>query len=80
MRRYAMSMAAVGFFVMAGVGSLCDVPPLVCSLRALAGAAAIYVITMVCGKAVLGIIADAFVRRSLPSRRRKEASGERPAE
>jgi hypothetical protein len=51
-----------GFFVLAGVGCLCEVPLLVCGLRALGGAAVLYVLTRLAGGAVLNVVVDAMVR------------------
>ena len=65
-------MAVAGFFVLAAVGWSCDVPLFVCGLRALAGAAILYVMTSVAGKIVLGIAVDAMLR----SRNAREASRE----
>lgn len=62
MRRYSISIAVVGFFILAGVGYGCGVPPLMCGLRALAGGAALFVMTQVAGKIVIEIVADAMVR------------------
>ena len=56
--------------MLALVGSACGVDPLVCGLRAVAGAAVLYVMTRLAGRIVLGIAADAFVR----SRLNKEAN------
>ena len=73
MRRYAISVAVAGFFVMATVAYLSEVPVLVCALRGLAGAAVLYVMTHVAGKVVLGIVVDAMVR----DRTGREPSSER---
>ncbi len=62
MRRYSVSIAVVGFFILAGVGYGCGVPLLVCGLRALAGGVALFVMAHVAGRIVIGILADAMVR------------------
>ena len=62
MRRYSISIAVVGFFILAGVGYGCDVPLLTCGLRALAGGVALFVMGHVAGKIVIDIVADAMVR------------------
>jgi len=72
-RRYAIITAVAGFFVLAAVGRFCQVPLFVCTLRALAGAAVLYVMTMVAGKALLGIFVDTVLR----GRDVKESAGER---
>lgn len=55
-------MAVIGFFVVAFVGTVSGVPAHVCSLRALAGAAVMYVLTRFCGQVVARVVADAAVR------------------
>jgi len=75
-RRYAILIAVAGFFVLAAVGHLCGVPHFVCGLRALAGAAVLYVMAMVAGKAVLGIFVDAALR----SRGTRESTREHGSE
>lgn len=65
MRKVAITTAAIGFFVLAIVGSFSGVPPFVCGLRALAGAGVLYVLTTLAGRAVLTIIVDAIVKARL---------------
>lgn len=55
-------MAVIGFFVVAFVGTISGVEPHVCSLRALAGAAAMYVLTRICGGVLIRVLADAAIR------------------
>ena len=62
MRRYSISIAVVGFFILAGVGYGCDVPLLTCGLRALGGGVALFIMAQVAGKIVIDIVADAMVR------------------
>ncbi len=62
MRRYAVMVAVAGFFLLAAVGWLCDVPLHVCGLRALAGAVALYVMASFVGKVLLRVVVDAIVR------------------
>ncbi len=57
-----ISIASIGFFVLAIVGWLSGVPPLVCGLRALAGAGIIYVIGTFVGKVAFRIMIQAAVR------------------
>ena len=73
MRRYATIIAVVGFFVLAAVGHVSGVPPLACGLRALAGAAVLFVMVQIAAKAVLGIFVDVVLR----SREAKEPARER---
>ena len=65
MRKVAVTTAAVGFFVLAIVGSFSGVPPFVCGLRALAGAGVLYVLMILAGRAVLTIIVDTIVKAGL---------------
>jgi len=62
MRRYAITVSVAGFFVLAGIGCLADVPPFVCATRALVGAVCLYVMVHLAGRAVLNILIDAIVR------------------
>lgn len=62
MRRYAISISVIGFFVLAAIGCACDVPLLTCSLRALAGAVALYVMTKIVGRLILNILVETIVR------------------
>ena len=76
MRRYAIIIAVAGFFVLAAVGRFCGVPLFVCGLRALAGAAALYLMTMIAAKAVLGILVETMLR----SREAGKSASERRSE
>ena len=62
MRKLAISVATIGFFVLAFVGWFSGVPAFVCGLRALAGAAALYVLINLAGSAVIRIIVDAAIK------------------
>ncbi len=61
MKRLATISAVATFFVMALVGWACDVSVFVCSLKALAGAVAIFVLLRWAGSVVAGIVASAIV-------------------
>jgi len=63
----------MGFFALAIVGWFSDVPPLTCALRALAGAAAMYVVVRVAGRIVMNIMVDAVMRSLTQGRGRREA-------
>ena len=58
MKRVWISIATIVFFGLAIVGWLSGVPPLLCGLRALAGAAAIYVMSIFVGRCVIRILAE----------------------
>jgi len=79
-RRYAITIAVAFFFVLAGVGCLYDVPPLLCGLRALVGAVAAYVATIVVGKLIVNIMVDAMVRKPPENRELTHVNRERGSE
>jgi len=62
-RRYAVSIAVIGFFVLSAVGCACEVPMSVCAMRAGVGAVALYLLTMIAGKLILNIVVAAMVTR-----------------
>jgi hypothetical protein len=62
MRRFSVIVAGIAFFALAGVGAVCGASPLSCALRAVAGAAVLYVLARVAGRVFVGIIVDAIVR------------------
>jgi hypothetical protein len=53
----------VCFFAMACVGSVSGVEPMSCALRALAGAAGVYVLSGLVGQLVLSIMVNAVISR-----------------
>ena len=61
MRRFAATTAILGFLGLAGVGLASGVPPFDCALRALAGAAGLYVLARIVGRIVLQIMIDVLV-------------------
>jgi len=61
MRRLAISIAAMAFFVLAGVGWASDVPVFVCAQRALAGAAGLYLLIRLGGSLAIRILVSAAV-------------------
>jgi len=67
MRRTATTAAVFAFIVLAIVGTVSDVPPFVCSMRALVGAGVTYVLVTVAGRVAISILAS--VIRSGPPRR-----------
>ena len=62
MRQIAITMAAAGFFGLAFVGWLSDVPIFVCGMRAIAGAAVLYLVISLAGTAAIRIIANAAAK------------------
>jgi len=57
-RRTATNAAAFAFIVLAIVGTVSDVPPFVCGMRALGGAAVTYVLVTVAGRVAISILAS----------------------
>ena len=75
LRRIAVSVAVVGFFGLALVSWLSGLEPLDCSIRAVVGAAALFVVVMIAGKLALSIIVSAIVQNSQPQSSLKDESG-----
>lgn len=72
MKRLSVTVAAMAFFLLAGVGWACGQGPLICAVRAVIGAFALYVITrLACGLAV-NILVDAAVRDLSRARTQKD--------
>lgn len=63
-----MSIAAMGFFVLACVGWASDVPVFVCGMRALVGAAGLYVLINLGGAAAIRILVSAAMEVSADER------------
>jgi len=61
MRRLALTIALFGFLVLAGIALACGVPTFDAAMRALAAAAALYVVVSFAGKTALNIMVDAVV-------------------
>jgi len=64
MRATAVTIAVIALFALAGVGTACDVPPLVCAARALVGAGVMYVLAIVVQRVVLRIMVDLMTGRT----------------
>jgi hypothetical protein len=67
----------MGFFALALVGWASGLSPFVCGMRALGGAAALYVLVSIAGRLVAGIVADAIVRSAMPDGKTKDAAGDK---
>ncbi len=67
MRRTATSAAVFALIVLAVVGTLSDVPPFVCSMRAMAGAGIVYLLVTVAGRVAISILAS-VIRAGPPPR------------
>ncbi len=65
MRQLASVTAVIGFFALAFVGWLSNVPIFTCGMRALVGAVAIYVVMGIAGTIVVRIIAEAAVQAQM---------------
>jgi O-antigen ligase len=75
-RRIAASAAALGFFVLAIVGTLSGVPPFVAGLRAVAGAAILFVLVSVAGRVAASVIAGAVVTAAIEQAEAKDTTGD----
>ena len=62
MQRAAITVAVVGLLVFAGIGYFSGLGILTCSVRALAGAAGLYVASLVAMKMALAILVTAVMR------------------
>jgi hypothetical protein len=60
-RQTALKFAVAGFFGLATVGAVSGASPLTCGLRALAGAAVIFVLVLVVGRVAINLIVDAML-------------------
>ncbi len=56
MKRAALNIAGVSFFVLAGICWACGFDPQTCATKATTGSAAIFVIVMVAGRIALNMI------------------------
>jgi len=72
MRRLATSAAVFTLLLLAAVGTASGVPPLTCSLRALAGAFVAYVLTTMAGRMAIRALVSAICRGPNPSHRPEE--------
>ena len=77
MRRYAISVAAAGFFLLAAVGLINDVPVFVCAMRGLVGAVVLFLMAHVSGRIVLRILVDTIVAQARRSQNARKSTGER---
>ncbi|HUT61453.1 MAG TPA: hypothetical protein VNA25_26700 [Phycisphaerae bacterium] len=64
MRKWAFVISVVGFFGLAIVGWCSGVSPLICGLRALIGAAALYVGAILALRLVLAVLINAALRKA----------------
>jgi len=71
-----MKTSAVAFFVLAGVGCLCGVDVLTCGLRALAGAACVYVMTVFLGRMIVRILVNEMLNAAAPGDKGEEPASE----
>ena len=72
MRRMALTVAMFGFLALAGIALASGVPTFDAAMRALGGAAVLYVVVSFGGKMVLNIMVDAIVNSAPGAERSKE--------
>jgi len=79
MHRYVNQVAVQAgvllFFVIGVVGWCCGLQPETCASRAVAGAAAVYVVVRVAGKLVVQVLVAALVEDQLRRKQSKEHRG-----
>ena len=64
MKQLAIKTAVVSFFVLAAIGWLSGLSNFDCSLRALTGAIAVYVVMIVAGRLLVGVMVQTIVSNS----------------
>jgi Zn-dependent protease with chaperone function len=77
MRRLAVRIAAMGFFVLAAVGAVSGQPPFDCAWRGLVGAAVLFILVIVGGRLVVSIVVSAVMRQMPRAPSVKDPSRER---
>ena len=73
MRRFAVTVAILAFLGLAAVGMVAGVPTLDCALRALGGAAVLYVVVSAAGRLVINIMVDAVISSAADKARERGA-------
>ena len=76
MRRLAIMAAVISFFCLAAVGSLCEVPPFACAIRALVGAVVVFVLIKIVGGVFINIMVDTVVKNSSSNDKAKGLTSE----
>ena len=76
MKTLAVTIAVIGFFVLATIGWACGASPYGCGMKAAAGAVIIYLLARVSGRVLIGIVADGIVRDMLRSKESTEEQSE----
>ncbi len=74
MRRVAIKVAVGVFFLLAGAAWAGGVEPLTCALRALGGAAAIYVLVTIVGRIIVEMMVRTILNGPASSTDRSEAA------
>jgi hypothetical protein len=72
-----MTAAVAVFFLMAFVGWASGVPPFVTGMRALAGAAIMFVLVRIAGKMAVNILVDAMIKDAAKGSKARNGNGER---
>ena len=76
-KRTATIAAVMSFFVLALVGWFSDVPTFTCGVRALIGAAVVYVVVTIASRILIRITVDTIISSATRASRTEETSGER---
>ena len=72
MRRLALTIAMLGFPVLAGIAMACGAEPFDAAMRAMGGAAVLYFVVSIGGKTALSIMVDAVVNSVPRGRENKD--------
>ena len=60
-KRFAATIAILGFFVLTGVGLVSNVPVSECALRGLGGGVVLYIVFRIAGRLFMQVIIDTIV-------------------
>ena len=77
MRRLAIKAAVISFFGLAIVGSLYEVAPFACAVRAGVGAVVVFVMVKIVGRVLVNVMVDTIVRTSADNRLKDRSSDSR---
>ena len=64
MKRSALNIACISFFVLAGICWACGLDPLTCATRATGGSIAVFVIVLIAGRIALNMIVTDVMNQS----------------
>ena len=80
MKQTAVTVAVMGFFVLAGVGWLAGLSPFECGLKALIGGAALYILTTMAGRMVVNVMVRTIMSATADSTQQDEDTSGEPTQ